>query len=303
MESALPGGYVDFSRFAHLRAKARSDQGAAFEQVVDEFEALFIDLMLKAARDAQIENDLFNSNDMQTYREMFDQQIALAMARNHDFGIGEAIARQRHAAVPDTAGRHDSRGHPVPGQIRALSVSQRAHRGRDADTHEATPEPRSQVRRFVEEMAPHARDAAERLGVSPRALVAQAALESGWGAHVIRNPDGSSTHNYFGIKATPAWHGEVAYAQTTEYIAGRAVSTRAAFRTYPDVAHAFTDYVEFLQQNPRYRGALDMGSDGERFVRELGRAGYATDPGYAEKIVAILQRETGVIDAAARRAP
>lgn len=137
---------------------------------------------------------------------------------------------------------------------------------------------------FIETMLPMAEEAAQKIGVDARYLVAQAALETGWGKSIIRQSDGSSSHNLFGIKAQRGWDGESARVLTTEYKGGKAVKEAAAFRTYDSYQQSFNDYVSFLQGNGRYQDALAATENPERFVRELQEAGYATDPNYARKI-------------------
>jgi len=137
---------------------------------------------------------------------------------------------------------------------------------------------------FLESIAPWAREAADRLGVAPELVSAHAALESGWGQRPLRNADGSSTHNLFGIKAGSSWKGGVAESATTEYVGGAALKTSARFRAYPDQASAFRDYAQMLIDNPRFRGALGAGSDAHAFASGLARGGYATDPAYAAKL-------------------
>ncbi len=137
---------------------------------------------------------------------------------------------------------------------------------------------------FIETLLPMAEKAAERIGVDPRYLVAQAALETGWGKSIIRQADGGSSHNLFGIKAHGSWDGESARVLTTEYKGGKAVKESASFRAYNSFEQSFHDYVSFLQNNDRYQDALDSTDNPERFVRELQEAGYATDPQYARKI-------------------
>jgi len=139
---------------------------------------------------------------------------------------------------------------------------------------------------FVASIWPHAEKAARELGVNPRALVAQAALETGWGRRHIRRQDGASSHNLFGIKAT-GWKGDSATAATHEYVDGQRQSQTARFRAYGSAAESFGDYVRMLKNSPRYQAALKAGSDVRGFAQGLQRAGYATDPGYAAKIAAI----------------
>ena len=137
---------------------------------------------------------------------------------------------------------------------------------------------------FIAAMLPMAEKAAEKIGVDPRYLVAQAALETGWGKSIIRHSDGSSSHNLFGIKTHNSWDGESTKVLTTEYKGGKAVKEAASFRQYDSFAQSFEDYVSFLQSNGRYETALKSTENPERFVRELQQAGYATDPHYARKI-------------------
>jgi len=143
---------------------------------------------------------------------------------------------------------------------------------------------------FVATMLPMAEQAAQKLGVDARYLVAQAALETGWGKSIIRQQDGSSSHNLFGIKTHNSWDGESARVLTTEYQGGKAVKEAASFRAYDSYAHSFDDYVSFLQSNGRYQDALNATDSPERFVRELQQAGYATDPQYARKVAQIARQ-------------
>lgn len=148
----------------------------------------------------------------------------------------------------------------------------------------------SSPQEFVATMLPMAEAAAEKIGVDPRYLVAQAALETGWGKSIIRTGDGQSSHNLFGIKSHNSWNGESARVLTTEYKGGKAVREAANFRAYDSYAQSFDDYVSFLQNNGRYEKALNVTENPERFVKELQQAGYATDPNYARKISQIARK-------------
>ena len=143
---------------------------------------------------------------------------------------------------------------------------------------------------FVETMLPMAEQAAKRIGIDPRYLVAQAALETGWGKSVMRNADGSSSHNLFGIKATGNWQGGEARAITSEFRNGAFVKETAAFRSYDSYQESFHDLVTLLQSNSRYQDAVSAADKPEQFVRELQKAGYATDPNYASKISQIAKQ-------------
>jgi peptidoglycan hydrolase FlgJ len=152
--------------------------------------------------------------------------------------------------------------------------------GVDATNAAGTPEQRA----FLESIAPWAQQAAQQLGVAPELVSAHAALESGWGQRPLRESNGESSHNLFGIKAGGGWQGAVNESATTEYVAGAAIKTRERFRSYPDAGAAFRDYAQMLIDNPRYKGALGVGGDARAFAQGLARGGYATDPAYAAKL-------------------
>ncbi|MDM7322935.1 MAG: flagellar assembly peptidoglycan hydrolase FlgJ [Gammaproteobacteria bacterium] len=161
-------------------------------------------------------------------------------------------------------------------------------------TVKSAPEAGARVRweeptQFINDLMPHARAAAARLGVDPKVLIAQSALETGWGKRLPSDASGQPNMNLFGIKAQGGWDGEKTVASTLEYEGGAMVRKNAAFRAYSSIRAAFDDYVNFLQTNPRYSEALKHAGNPERFVQELQKAGYATDPRYAEKILAILR--------------
>lgn len=158
------------------------------------------------------------------------------------------------------------------------------------DGGEASPDQQA----FLDSIAPWAREAADKLGVAPELVSAHAALESGWGQRPLRNADGSSTYNLFGIKAGSGWHGDVAESATTEYVGGAALKTSARFRAYPDQASAFRDYAQMLIDNPRFRGALGAGSNAHAFASALAKGGYATDPGYAAKLSRLAGKLQGI---------
>ncbi|SDU86267.1 flagellar assembly peptidoglycan hydrolase FlgJ [Pseudomonas mucidolens] len=156
---------------------------------------------------------------------------------------------------------------------------------------------------FVSTMLPMAKQAAERIGIDPRYLVAQAALETGWGKSVMRQQDGTSSHNLFGIKAGQSWQGPQARAITSEFRNGAMVKETAQFRSYDSYQDSFHDLVTLLQSNERYKEVLKSADNPERFVRELQKAGYATDPNYASKISQIAKTMNSYQNYAAAQAP
>ena len=145
---------------------------------------------------------------------------------------------------------------------------------------------------FVERLLPAAKVAARELGIEPLALLAQAALETGWGKKVFKTPEGSQSHNLFGIKANGGWNGPVAVVDTMEYRQGSAVREKAKFRVYESPEQSLNDYVEFIKTNPRYQQALAHAADAKSYFRQLQAAGYATDPNYAAKLTSIFEGDT-----------
>lgn len=149
----------------------------------------------------------------------------------------------------------------------------------------------STPKEFVDRIWPHAVEASRTTGIPPQFLVAHAALESGWGKNEIRNANGSTTHNLFGVKANGAWEGRAVAAETTEYVNGTAQRSKEKFRSYGSYAEAFRDYASTLRNNPRYSSVIGS-QDGTEFARRLQQAGYATDPAYADKLARIINGPT-----------
>lgn len=149
---------------------------------------------------------------------------------------------------------------------------------------------------FIRALWPHAQQAGAELGVSPKVLLAQAALESGWGKQQIRHPDGRPSFNLFGIKAGKNWTGDAVRVSTLEYSGAASERRLERFRAYDSLSDAFADYTRLLKDNPRYQQALDAGDDHSGFADALQRAGYATDPGYAAKIKRIMATRMAHLD-------
>ena len=144
---------------------------------------------------------------------------------------------------------------------------------------------------FVADVMPEATRAADRLGISAELLVAQAALETGWGKHTMKFDDGRSSYNLFGIKASTDWNGSALAKSSLEYRDGALASEVSRFRAYTSPAQSFDDYVDFIQSSPRYQDALRHDGNDETYIRAIQDAGYATDPQYADKVIGILNGE------------
>ncbi|MFT3668569.1 MAG: flagellar assembly peptidoglycan hydrolase FlgJ [Pseudoxanthomonas sp.] len=307
-------------------AGAKADN-ARIHEVARKLEGQFAQMMIKCMREAGFGDSLFPGEN-QVFRDMYDQQIATAMSQGRGLGLAPMIARQLGAtdaatpAVPATTalsaykrllpgtdadsmldaiagrgiGSRDTQGSAsMPDTITLDTITVRPDAACDEVEQVASADPSQYARntpeRFVAEIWGHAQKAAKELGVDPRALVAQAALETGWGKRQIKTGDGDSAHNLFGIKAT-GWKGERARTATHEYSNGVKRTETADFRAYSSPAESFADYVRLLKNNPRYQQALSAGKDIAGFARGLQRAGYATDPTYANKIASIANGPT-----------
>ncbi len=300
--------YSDFSKLTELKKGAREQSPEAIRQVAKQFESLFVQMMLKSMRDTLPENELFGSQSERMYRDMYDKQLSLNMSNGQGIGLRDVIERQL-GGTPDVEESlsekplSDYLANPFPvartkapetveqKRISEPSVTLAAlsdSRFQQAVAHPPlvqTPKgPWQSAEAFIKDVYPHAIEAGQRLGIDPDVLVAQSALETGWGKHLPLKADGSNSFNLFGIKADQRWQGDTVNITTREYRHGVMQKESAMFRSYDSVSDAFNDYVDFISQSPRYQKALQHGYDGAAYVRELQRAGYATDPEYARKI-------------------
>lgn len=305
MAEAMTATFMDIQGLASLRSHAREAPGAAISEVAGQFESLFVQMMLKSMRDATVDGGLFDSSQLDTYQQMFDQQISLELSQQGGVGLAEILVAQLGGGVGaepviDEVGNVQplvSLERPplrvqrdVPGLIPPVAERQPVTLAASATSATGKNGLASSPEEFVQAVWDDAVAAADELGLDPAVLVAQSALETGWGKKVIQAADGSSSFNLFGIKVGNGWRGDSSTVNTMEFRDGLAALEKAAFRVYGSLSTAFKDYVSFLKNNPRYQGALEKVSDSKAFLTELQQAGYATDPKYAEKILGILER-------------
>jgi flagellar protein FlgJ len=277
---------TDFSQYTKLRAEAEKDPSKALEKTAHQFEALYTQMMLKSMRAATKFGDDGLGAQGDLYKDWFDQQLAVAVSAGKGIGLADMMIAQLRGSTfsPTKSVGLKADPHPTtekPAAADAVSMTTGTVAAPRADW------PPASRHDFLAAIMPHARRAAEMLGLSPHTLVAQAALETGWGKHLPRDASGNASFNLFGIKADRAWSGSTAQSATHEVVDGVAHKTHASFRSYDSLAHAFDDYVNFLKGNPRYADALRHGGDDGRFTASLQKAGYASDPNYAAKIHSI----------------
>ncbi len=284
--------YGDFAGLEQLKAGARNQDPAALRQVAQQFESLFARMMLKSMRKAIGTDPIFGSDQAQMYQGMFDDQLSLDLTRGRGLGLADMLMRQLRGA--QSAGAPSATG--TPGGTPAGTMRPRASSSATpvASIPAASNAERAQ---FVASIWPQARQAAEQLGVHPLSVVAQAALESNWGKSVPHSAAGTSSNNFFGVKAAAGWNGAAVSANTEEYESGTATTVKAAFRAYDTPQASVQDYVSLLSGNPRYRGALNSGTDVTAFATALQRGGYATDPDYVAKLTAVARQAAAFIPA------
>ena len=283
--------WTDLSGFGALRHQAETNQNAALPAVAKQFESMFTQMLLKSMREANFDDPLFESQATDTWQDMFDQQLSLNLAQHgKGLGIADMLVRQlgghgqaqgsetKPVAVdPSTTGMVDGwkqRLFDLADATRSTARKAMAWLPPDAET-------------FVRELAPQASIVAKELGLSVRAVLAQAALETNWGKRMPTHADGSSSFNLFGIKAGGGWGGSRVNVPTLEYEGGVAVRKQAQFRSYKSTAESLADYADLIGKDPRYASALGHGDDVLGYAKALVEGGYATDPSYAGKVAAI----------------
>lgn len=318
--------YTDFHGLSQLKHQAKQDQDSALKQTSKQFESIFLQMTLKEMRKANegFKSDLFSSDQTDFYQDMHDKQLALHLS-NTGVGLADRLYSQlkalksAHPMLTDTlpAAKNNRPAQavselPLPFDLSTQSPIAATKKGdilqalktkisankleNTVNNHlNSTPIDVSniqdkQLKRkagFVNALWSQAKMVSQLVGVSPKILLAQAALETGWGQKMIRHANGDNTFNLFGIKADKRWKNEAAMITTTEYRDGVRQKEKAKFRSYNSYAESFMDFIKFLQQNPRYKNALQVMDNPQQFIKEIHKAGYATDPIYSQKVLSI----------------
>jgi peptidoglycan hydrolase FlgJ len=294
--------YTDVNALAALKKDPNSPE--AIKAVAQQVDALFLQMMLKSMRDANAEVGEPESNEMGMYQDMFDKQISLQLSQHQGLGLGTQLTRQLAAQAAAHA-KGDSDAHPPgaatrlpsgasPANAQGATISAPAGENSpkvNPDTS-STAVPASSPSEFVSLVYPSIQRAAAALGVSPLGLLAQAALETGWGQRMARTVGGKPSLNMFGIKADDAWNGARAGADTVEFSGGIASQRHVAFRAYDSIEASVKDFAGLLGNSPRYRDAVSGGANAHAYVAAIARSGYATDPDYGNKLNEILNSNT-----------
>ena len=326
--------FTDLGQLNSLKQQAGKDGQKALREVSQQFEQMFMNMMLQGMRKANqslVKDSPFNSSETQFFQDMLDQQVTLELAtKGKGIGLADVIVRQLSQNVkaevdsvsdqvsePSAKNQFQTedilrRAYDAAANVAASAVlSNAVDLPQGVDKADATSKLQADIesaignftaelknadlpdrfespKEFVEKLMPIAERIAPELGVDPRVLLAQSALETGWGKYVTTDQaSGRSSYNLFNIKADSRWGGESVAVQTLEYREGIPAPERANFRAYDSYADSFRDYVTFLKGSSRYQLALEQAGDPSSYLRELQDAGYATDPEYAAKIESI----------------
>ena len=289
MSTADLSNTLDVRGLAALKRQAHDNSPQAIKLAAQQFEGLFLQMVLKSMRDATPHEGIMDSEQSRLYESLLDQQLSQVLSsKGGGTGLAAMIEKQmsRTAIDPQSLGELPLSPQlpaiPLPGAPRGLPLPQ--------DGRAAAPLPgesASAPRDFVSRVWPYAYEASRATGIPAQFMVAQAALETGWGRSEPRFANGRPSFNLFGIKAGRSWSGAVVEASTTEIVDGQAQRQVERFRAYNSYGEAFNDYANLLTSNPRYAAVLGN-QDAGGFARALQQAGYATDPMYAAKLERII---------------
>lgn len=286
---------LDVKGSADLQRAAKQNSPDALKGVAKQFEALFMNMLMKGMREASPQEGVFDSQQGKMFTAMLDQQLSQNMA-SRGVGLADVLYRQLSkqqgmSSVP--ADGSDGAAMPalppqLPPELPPAAMAPAAASEPDAAPLQGRAP--AHVQAFQAKLAAHAEEASRATGIPAKFMLGQAALESGWGKREILGADGSTSHNLFGIKAAGGWKGRVVEARTTEFVNGVAQQRTEKFRAYDSYADAFRDYANLLRKNPRYESVIAAGGDAQGFAHALQRAGYATDPAYASKLTRIIRQ-------------
>lgn len=267
---------VDAQGLDKLRLQAKQSPDQALKGAAQQFEQVFLNMMLKSMREATPQDGMFDNEQTKMFTGMLDQQLAQSMSSGHGIGLADVMVRQlNHSSMYN--------GVAPNAEVSPATTGARTQKSAVPSAYNENFQ-----QDFVQKLMPFAEQAGRATGIPAQLMVGQAALESGWGRREIKMADGSNSYNLFGIKAGPNWNGKVAEVTTTEYHHGVANKQIEKFRAYSSYAEAFKDYANTLSSNPRYAEVLKQGNNAQGFANALQQAGYATDPNYANKLSKVI---------------
>lgn len=283
--SQINSTYTDFSDLAKLKTASINNPQKALETVARQFEALFTQMIFKSMRSAELSGGLFDNNQTKMYQDILDKQLSTTLSSQKGLGIADMLIRQlqrnQQSVVSGGVDPASKNNLQVESDLPSAAM---IHKNAKIDAGVNFTSPKH----FIAELYPIARQIEQKYQIPARSLLAQAALETGWGQHIMHDRNGSSSFNLYGIKAGPDWHGKVVTAKTNEYVSGQMVSKNEPFRAYDSFRQSMLDYVRHISSDPRYQTAYQLRSEPRQYFTHLQLAGYATDPDYASKINKII---------------
>jgi flagellar protein FlgJ len=301
-----------------LKNAAKENSPEAIKGVAKQFEAIFMNMMLKSMREASPQDNPFDNEQSRTFTSMLDQQLSTNLATK-GLGLADVLARQlsqgsnpvtntMEQAVTETTSASDAKSNAIISNPLAPSNNKPANNPLDFKAlldYKSSPTETSLINNkfdtksltdsateFQNRMAKHAAEASRTTGVPAHLMLGQAALESGWGKRELKGADGTPSNNLFGIKATGNWDGKVVEATTTEYIHGVKQKRIEKFRAYDSYADSFKDFANMMSNNPRYNKVMANLDNVNGYAQAMQKAGYATDPNYASKLANVIQKVT-----------
>jgi peptidoglycan hydrolase FlgJ len=316
---------LDTQGFDALRAQANADPQQGLKAAAKQFDAVFTQMMLKSMRDATPSDSPFESNDTKSFTSMLDQQLSQQMS-SKGIGVADMMLKQLMRSSGAQTGANAAGGAGAmnamqalggmsggsgdleanAGNLAAMNAMAKAYAAAQANKNNTLAgkgysaadslEPPARgngsdkVNAFVDRLAVPAQAASAATGIPARFIIGQAALESGWGKREIKNANGTTSHNIFGVKATKDWTGKTVSSVTTEYVNGRPQKVVEKFRAYDSYEDALTDYASVIKNNPRYAPVIQASRDVAGFAHGMQKAGYATDPQYAKKLISIMRQ-------------
>lgn len=296
--------YTDVQGLENLRYQSGKHSDAAKKEVSQQFEAMMMQMVIRSMRDANkaFSSDLFGSDQMDFYQDMFDKQLSL-LSSNSGTGFAQMIEKNidqqygtqnknAETSIENPAGTNSlpaykpAQAHELPKRIQQAPspvISQ------DTPSSAETPQTSTfnSPDEFIKNLWSSAKTAAKLIGVDPKLLLAQAALETNWGKKILPQGKENSSYNLFNIKADNSWNKQITTADTLEQKEGVLSKEKAKFRSYDSFMDSFADYVHFLKNNNRYSEALNKATNPQQFIHALQNAGFATDTNYADKILKI----------------
>ncbi|WP_222890141.1 flagellar assembly peptidoglycan hydrolase FlgJ [Enterobacter sp. C2] len=291
----------DAQSLNELKTQAGQDPQANLRPVARQVEGMFVQMMLKSMREALPKDGLFSSDSTRMYTSMYDQQIAQQLTAGKGLGLAEMMVKQMSGgqSEPTEAPSQVPMKFPLETvtsyQNQALTQMVRKAMPKTPDGGGNDAALSGDSKEFLAQLSLPARLASEQSGVPHHLILAQAALESGWGQRQIKRENGEPSFNLFGVKASSSWKGPTTEITTTEYENGEAKKVKAKFRVYGSYLEALSDYVGLLSRNPRY-AAVTTASTAEQGAQALQSAGYATDPNYARKLTSMIQQLKSLSD-------